>query len=190
MEQEILIRPSPKAFIIHRYLWSLVIALLLLLAGLYILFTSASPDFILPIGGSLPVIQIVLGLWSLAVIITGFAFIHTHLHQRAYLALRSEELVYEYGIINHHKITVPLHMVTDSQITRLWFDRLVGSATLQVDTSGGSGYEITAYEFGAADVERLYNELMKLINELPNSLPDDLAKDSGPAKPTGGQEKK
>ncbi len=184
---ETLIRPSPKAFLLRNYAWAAAAVPLLLLAGLYILFGSSGPDIILPLG-SLPVMQVVLGLWSLAVIIAGFALIHTHLHQRVYLALRNEELVYESGILNHHIITVPLHMITDSQVTRMWFDRVIGVSTLKVNTSGGAGYEITAVDFPAEEIARMHSELLKLVNKLPNSLSDDLAR--GPAKPSGGPAKK
>lgn len=173
--QEILVRPSPKAFLLRRYAWAVALSLLLLLAGLYILFGSSGPDILLPLG-SLPVMQVVLGMWSAAVILISIALIHTRLHQRTYLALRSEELVYEFGIINHHTTTVPLHMITDSQVTRLWFDRLIGVSTLRVNTSGGAGYEITAEDFPAADIARIHAELLKLINKLPTSLPDELSK--------------
>ncbi len=181
MEQETLIRPSQKAFLLRNYAWAVVAVPLLLIAGLYLLLTASGPDFLLPIG-SIPVMQVVLGLWALAVIFAAIALIHTRLHQRVYLALRSEELVYESGILNHHTVTVPLHMITDSQVTRMWFDRLIGVSTLKVNTSGGAGYEITAVDFPYEEIARMHAELLKLINKLPNSLSDDLARGKAPAK--------
>ena len=180
MDQETLIRPSQKAFLVRHYAWAVAGVPLLLVAGLYILLTAGGPDILLPIG-SIPVLQVVLGLWSIAVICAAIALIHTRLHQRVYLALRSEEMVYEYGIFNHHTVTVPLHMITDSQITSEWLDRILGVSTLRINTSGGAGYEITAEDFPAAEIARMHSDLLKLINELPTSLPDNLAK--GSSKP-------
>lgn len=178
MEQETLVRPSPKAFILRHYAWAVALSLLLLLSGLYVLFGSSGPDILLPLG-SIPVMQVVLGLWSVAVILMGIALIHTHLHQRVYLALRNEELVHEFGIFNRHHVTVPLNRITDSLIYASWFDRILGVATLKVNTAGGKEFEIIATDFPNQGVKLIHAELNKLLRKMPDSLPDELAKESG-----------
>ena len=177
-DPKIFIRPSPQVFFIRQYGMAALAALILVIGGLYLLLTASGPDFQF-LSGSIPVMQVVIGLWAVAVILVSIGLIHTKMHQRVYLALMEEELVYEFGIFNHHTITVPFHMITDSQISNSWTDRLLHVSTLQVNTSGGPGYEILAVDFPASEIIRLHTELLKLVNELPTSLPDNLAKEGG-----------
>ncbi|VVB56866.1 Bacterial PH domain protein [uncultured archaeon] len=157
------IRPQPLSFFIKHYVWAAAAALLLIPGGLLVLMQTQ-------------VLEFALAAWAVAVILLSAALIHTHLHQRAYLTLAGEELIYEFGILDHHRVAAPINKITDVGLDASWFERLIGACTLKVNTAGGTGYEILAEDFPRREVDVLYAELMRLMRKTPGSLPDELAK--------------
>ena len=160
---KIKIHPNPMAFFLKHYGYAVLVAILLLPAGFFVLTETRT-------------IEYALGVWAIAVILLATALIHTHLHQRTYIALTEEELVYESGIFNHNHVTVPLNKITDTAIYQSWFDKLLGVATLRANTAGGAGYEVIALDFPMDSIKLIHIELNKLLRAMPDSLPDNLAK--------------
>ena len=156
------IHPRAPPFFLKHYGWAAAIAVLLLPAGWFVLSETR-------------VMEYALGMWALAALIFSIALIHTRLHQRVYLALSEEEIVYESGILSRTKAVVPLHNVTDTSVYASWFDRLLGCATLSVNTAGGKDFEIVAKDFPCKDLDAIHGQLMKLVRRTPSSLPDTLA---------------
>jgi len=161
--EKIKVHPNALAFFLKHYGYAVVAVVLLLPAGFFVLTETR-------------VLEYALAVWALAVIILSTALIHTHLHQRVYLALTGEELVYEAGIFNHNHVTVPLNKITDTAIYQSWFDKLLGVATLRANTAGGAGYEVIAEDFPMDSIKMIHIELNKLLRHMPDSLPDELAK--------------
>lgn len=164
MADELLrIRPHVQSFLLKHYGWPLLAALLLLPAGYVVLAETQVMEF-------------ALGLWAVAALTASVAGIHAHLYRRVYVAITREEVVHEHGILNHHKSVVPLNKITDTSVFASWFDRLLGVATLHVNTAGGKDFEIVAQDFSRKDVDALNNELTRLMRAMPDSLPDNMAK--------------
>ncbi len=120
---------------------------------------------------------IAISFWIAGTIVLVSCALHAYLHcRKAVLYFSGEEIIYEIGIISHNRQTVPLHMITDTKIFRSFADKILGSAMIEINTSGGSGYEIVAEDFSNRDVERVHAELMAMVRKAPESLPDKLGK--------------
>lgn len=153
------IRPHLLGYFIRHYTVSSIGALLLILA-------SFAAPFVIK---DLPLLAVALFFVGIGILAISVA--HTILfRQTTSLTLKEEEICYEEGILSHELITAPVHMVTDSTITRSFFDKIIGAATLGINTSGSPAKEIMAENFNYNDVKKMHDEMYKLINELPNSL--------------------
>ncbi len=160
--EPVTIHPHALTFFIKRYAWPSVIALLLLPAGYLVLAQTQ-------------VMAFALAVWAVAAIILSVALIHTHLHQRVYLSISGEEIIYETSIFSQNKVVVPLNKITDTAVTASWFDRILGSATLHINTAGGKEFEIVAEDFSKSGVDKVSAMLTSLMRQMPGSLPDNLA---------------
>ncbi len=159
------IRPNRLRFFIRNYLAAALFAALLFAVG----FAGASGAVPLDAGAAL-------GLWiaGTALILIGVA--HSVLnYNTTCIYLADEEVLYESGILSKKKISVPLHKITDTAVSRGIADKILGTAKIKINTSGSKGYEIEA-TFGNGDVGRLYAEIYRLINKTPKSLHGKLAK--------------
>jgi len=155
------IHPDRRAFFIKHYALVGLVSLLLLPLGVWVLLEMRSLEW-------------ALGAWALAVVLVSICLIHTHLHVRNVLLYQSsEEVVFETGILEHHKRVVPLHMITDSSVYRSFLDKMLGVATLRINTSGGSAYEIIAEDFPIGQVERIHQEIHLRMRRLPGSMPSN-----------------
>lgn len=106
-----------------------------------------------------------------AIIIAG-GILHSSLN-RAHTTLHvsNDEVVYERGILNHHKTKVPIAMITDSTIKRSFMDKLARVSTMLINTSGTTEREIIAEDFDFAEVEKMGDEIHRLIRELHRANP-------------------
>lgn len=159
------VHPERLRFFAHNYLLLALLSVMMFIVG----FGAALGIF--P-GDAM----VALPLWIIGAAIIAFSVGHTVLHCNATMIyLTKEELVSETGIVEHHKVRVPIHMITDVKLHRDFVDKLIGTATIHVNTSGGKGYEIFGH-FEYPDLDELYNEVFALIRKTPASLPDKDAK--------------
>lgn len=159
------IYPNKLKFFLRAY-WSIAIfTIILFIAG----FAIASGGFQVDGSFALP-------LWAFGFIACAIALAHTFLHcNGTCIYFSGEEVVYETGILQKQTIRVTLHMITDTKLTRDLLDNLLGTAVIQINTSGSTGYEIEA-RFGSSQLEKFHNDLYGMIRKLPGSMPDEKAK--------------
>ena len=159
------VHPNRFRYFLHNYFLVALLSSALFLAGFLAAFS------VIP-GGAM----LALPCWIIAAIAAIATIGHTALHCNAtVIYLTGEEIIYETGIISHQKVSVPLHMITDTKLDRELIDKLLGTATIRINTSGGKDYEIVAnFEFD--DLNELYNEIYRLIRKTPTSMPDAEAK--------------
>lgn len=81
------------------------------------------------------------------------------------ISLEANGVNYTQGIINHDKKKIPLSMVIDASLKRGIFDRVLGTATLFINTAGGEGYDLSLqnlpFNRAANMYERLYSRIKK-----------------------------
>lgn len=131
MEQQT-IRPDRRGFFITNYSWVSILAL----------FGVAS--FLASLTGSLPIGALVwLGIFAATAIIAALGWYYTKIYcSVTSISMAEDKLVYETGIFSHRRKNIPIHMVTDTSLNRSFFQKLIGVCTLNVSTSGSSGYEL------------------------------------------------
>ena len=153
------IRPSVHGFYVKNYLFATVLAVLMFFAGLYMIFASGE-------------LMISLGLVVVSVLIVVLGVVHSHVNSKtSVLYISGDQLVYETGILSQHKMVAPVSRITDSAIKRTFFERIFGIADLQVNTSGTGEIEILANDFNYEEVEKLHEELYRLINKTQQMQP-------------------
>jgi len=152
------IKPSLHGFYVRNYWLATIIAALLIFAGGYFLVFSGNVMWGLASGGA-------------GVLLVAVGIAHSSLNRKfTSLYLSEEELVYEEGVLSHHKRMVPIHMITDSTVQRSFFERILGIADLHVNTSGTGETEIIANDFSYAEIEKLHKEIYRLIRDTPASM--------------------
>lgn len=81
------------------------------------------------------------------------------------ISLEADGVNYTQGIFNHNKKKIPLSKIIDASLRRSISDRLLGTATLYIDTAAGKGYDISLRNLpfnGAANMyEKLYSHIKK-----------------------------
>lgn len=167
MTMENIISPNTNGFFLERYFMSSIFAALLITVG---------------IGTSLAFFQLDSFFGILLVIIGILIFIlsltHSKLHCNATkIYFDEDKLVYETGIINHKKKKIPVNMITDTSITRTLIEKIFNIATLNISTSGSSGYEITCKALNHYEAEEFHTALYDMIKKYkPNQRASDQAK--------------
>ena len=100
----------------------------------------------------------------LAVLVLLFSIAHSKAHEMVTsIYIDDNKFVHESGILKNKKNSLPISMVTDSLITRSVLERVLGTCTLNVNTSGTSAYEVVcdALDFGEAEgVNNLLHEMI------------------------------
>lgn len=148
-------KPTIKGYFIKHYLLLIPLSIIFILIGLYIILTPIILTSILGL------ILIILALFLIA-----GALIHCKLHCDATsIYFDEDKLVYETGIIKHYKKKIPLHMITDSSLTRSFIEIIFGLATLNISTSGRSGYEIICDGLNYAETEKTHIFLYEKIKK-------------------------
>jgi uncharacterized membrane protein YdbT with pleckstrin-like domain len=84
------------------------------------------------------------------------------------LKLYEDRVEMSRGVINSEVISVPLVKITDSKIKHSFIDRLLGVATVYINTSGKDDYEIILGGFAISDLENFHDQLYKLLSEEGN----------------------
>ncbi|PIT84500.1 hypothetical protein COU37_03160 [Candidatus Micrarchaeota archaeon CG10_big_fil_rev_8_21_14_0_10_45_29] len=152
------IKPSLHGFYVRNYWVSTIIAVALILAGGYFLVFAGNMAW-------------GLGAIGVGILLVVIGIAHSALNRKyTSLYLSEEELVYEEGVLSHHKRMAPIHMITDSTVKRSFFERILGIADLQVNTSGTSEIEIIANDFSYSEIDRMHKEIYRLIRGTPASM--------------------
>ena len=146
------IRPSTHGFYAKNYLFSTLLAVILFFSGIYMAFETGE-------------LLISIGLVVLGSLLIAIGIVHSVVNTKStVLYLEENKLVYETGILSHHKKIAPLSMITDSTIERTFFERIVGVGDLHINTSGTAGIEILANDFNFEDVEKIHKQIYEIIN--------------------------
>lgn len=150
------IRPTVRGYFIHHYL---------LLGVLSVLITAIGIGAVL---GALDFMDSNMGVAAIvfAVVLISVALAHSKLHRNATSVYFDEDkMVYETGILSHFKKKIPIHMITDSSLKRSFIEKTFGVATLNISTSGSSGYEIVCNGLDYAETERMHDILYERIKK-------------------------
>ena len=154
------IRPSVLGFYVKHYYTTTIIALIAVIGGIYALVLANSFEFAL-VGFAIGVFLIILGV------------VHAIMNKKTtVLFISKEEIVYEHGIIEHHKRVAPVHMITDSFVHRSLLDKILKTADLRINTSGTSTYEIDIEDYDHKDIEMIHKMIYNLIRKTPTSMND------------------
>lgn len=109
--------------------------------------------------------MMVILLIALAVL-ASVALAHSKIHQSVTSVYANEEkFVHETGILHHKKMKIPMHMITDTSIKRTLYDRIIGTATLEVSTSGSAGIEVTVSCLPHSETEVFHENLYAIISK-------------------------
>lgn len=101
----------------------------------------------------------------LAVLVLLFSIVHSKAHEMVTsVALEDNKIVHESGIFQHKKNSLPISTITDSAITRSLLERMVGTCTMHVNTSGLSGYEVVCDALDANEAEKMNSLLHEMIH--------------------------
>lgn len=100
-----------------------------------------------------------------AALVLLFSLVHSKLHEMVTsVALEDNKVVHESGIFKHRKNSLQMSMVTDSLVTRSVLDRMLGTCTLHVNTSGTSAYEVVCDALDVKEAEKMNELLHELIH--------------------------
>lgn len=144
-----IIKPTVKGFFIKRYLAWLPVSVVSAAAGALVLASYPEVD------GLAGVSLIAAGALAL-----GATILHSWLHRGATsIYFDDDKIVHETGILDHRKKKIPMNMVTDSSATRTLIEKLFGTGTFNISTSGSSGYEIVCDGLDYSELEAMHNSL-------------------------------
>lgn len=143
------IRPTVKGYFVKHYIILLPLSVAAAATGVLILVSVPDVD---PIAG---IFLITAGALAL-----GATILHSWLHRGATsLFFDEDKIVYETGILDHRKKKIPMNMVADSSATRTFIEKFSGTGTLNISTSGSSGYEIVCNGLNYFELEAMHNAL-------------------------------
>ena len=93
------------------------------------------------------------------------SIVHSKVHAMfTSVALDDNKVVYEGGIFQHKKNSLPISTITDSLITRTLLERALGTCTLNINTSGTAAYEVVCDALGAGEAEGFNNLIHETIH--------------------------
>jgi len=69
--------------------------------------------------------------------------------------------------LSHIKKIAPISRITDSTLKRSFFERILGIADLQINTSGTGGVEIEADDFNYVELSEINDRINYLIHRTP-----------------------
>jgi uncharacterized membrane protein YdbT with pleckstrin-like domain len=146
--------PLMFGYMIGHYFIAIVLSFVFLVVGLYLLPVKAmGPIGFGAIGG---------GFLILAILLL-YAFLYT---KTTAITFDGDKVVFETGILSKRTKKVPVHMITDSSLNRSFLQRILGAATLNISTSGSTGYEIVCEGLRNQQARELHDEIYERINQL------------------------
>ncbi|MFH1785652.1 MAG: PH domain-containing protein [Candidatus Micrarchaeota archaeon] len=150
------IKPKLLGCLIENYFFLDIVAVILIIAGGAVYLSTIN------ILDTVGIALIVLGI---AILIVTIILSKLKAHTTS-IYFSDEKIVYETGIVSTRKKKVPINMVTDSSITRGLRARLFGFATLNISTSGSTGYEIICNGLDYNEINSVHEELYKKIGAI------------------------
>lgn len=150
------LRPSIHGFYAKNYLFATLLSIIMFFAGVYMIIFS-------------PEIMISIGLLLLSVFLIVVGVVHSVVNSKTSMIYieNDEQLVYETGILSHHKKVAAVSRITDTAIKRSFFERIIGVADLQINTAGTADVEIMANDFNYTEINELHDRLNRLIHRVP-----------------------
>ena len=122
-----------------RYIWLFIAGFLVLLA-LKVLMLGALPWFT-------PV-------WRVMVLVGGLLLVYLYLARITTIyEITPLEVAMEEGIFSKVRRTAPLTRITNFEMVRPWYKRILGIADLLVDTAGSSDVELRLEEMALKDAQ-------------------------------------
>jgi uncharacterized membrane protein YdbT with pleckstrin-like domain len=147
------INPAPVPFYLRHYIGSTIVGALFLASSI-----------ILPLLG--------LDLWfsgalvGIGLLVLGVGIAHTLLHCReTALTLSGMQLTYSTGILQRRIATVAVGQITDSLLNQDLTDKLLGTATFKINTSGSTSYEIDDGCFPFVAAKSMRDDIYALIDK-------------------------
>lgn len=148
------IKPTAFGYMLGHYLMVIPLSAVFVLVGAYL--------FSIKFMG-----QVGLGVIAAGIIITLIPLIHSVLYSRtSSIGFDDEKIVFETGILSRRTKKAPVHMVTDSSLNRTLLQRITGTATLNISTSGSSGYEIICEGLRNKEAKELHEQIYEKINKM------------------------
>lgn len=148
------IKPTILGYMMGHYLLAIPLSIIFVLAGVYL--------FLINFMG-----QIGMGVIIAGIMIIIVPLIYSILYSRTTsIGFDDEKIIFETGILSRRTKKAPVHMITDSSLNRSLLQRIVGAATLNVSTSGSSGYEIICEGLRHNEAKELHEQLYEKINQI------------------------
>ncbi|MFH1520983.1 MAG: PH domain-containing protein [Candidatus Micrarchaeota archaeon] len=149
------IKPTTLRYMIGHYLFAIPLSIIFILTGAYF--------FSIKFMGN----EFGLGVIVAGIIITLIPLIHSVVYSRTTsIGFDDEKIVFESGILSHRTKKAPVHMITDSSLNRSLVQRITDAATLNISTSGSSGYEIVCEGLMNKEAKELHEQIYERIDKI------------------------
>lgn len=160
--------------------------LIFLTISLFLVLIAVILQFTIPLGGHVRYAQVAVILWpiTLAVIFSIFLFgvpISKLWIDNLEFVINDERITIKKGIITKIEQNIPFRAVTDFQLHRSLFDRLLNIGSIRIQTAGQSATP-TGYEgnlAGLREWSNLLEELRGRVKEYREQRQDEFTKPAG-----------
>jgi membrane protein YdbS with pleckstrin-like domain len=162
---------TKELFPVQRWLWKSIFQVFLVwsIGAAFIAFMA----FVISMDEGFPFIRAAfygIGGWTPFLII-GWILLPPYYNRLRYL-IHPDEVVVEVGIITQSVKHVPFRTVTNIQVSRGPFDRLLGIGTLKIQTAGMSGQSGAEESLvGLEDVTSVYQEVATALRRYRQAMP-------------------
>ena len=162
---------TKELFPVQRWLWKTIFQVFLVwsIGAAFIAFMA----FVISMDKGFPFIRAAfygIGGWTPFLII-GWILLPPYYNRLRYL-IHPDEVVVEVGIITQSVKHVPFRTVTNIQVSRGPFDRLLGIGTLKIQTAGMSGQSGAEESLvGLEDVTSVYQEVATALRRYRQAMP-------------------
>jgi uncharacterized membrane protein YdbT with pleckstrin-like domain len=145
-----LLHPSRRVYFIKNYYIVILVVLIAITAQILVLTGYIDP-------ANFSFVSMVL---LLAMFLLGISMFHTSLHcKNTFVLLEAYQIVYETGILNSKRKVITFDRITDTALNRTLFDKILGTATLNISTAGSTKYEIRASELKYGPASYIHEKL-------------------------------
>lgn len=107
--------------------------------------------------------DILIGIWIVGLLVCILSHIVNYFRS---LEITEEDIIFKVGVLNVRSVVVPYEQITNINVKRNLFDRIVQLGTLEIDTSGTHGTEIVMEHIPKKKLE----EAVDIIRERRTSV--------------------
>lgn len=138
-----IVRPSPRV-----YYLKIILAVLVMTTVIYILGTTLEKDLTIGIGI----------VWGIGIVMGIAATISLYFKS---IEISEEDMLMKIGVFNVKNVMVPYKQITNVNIKRTIFDRMVGLGKIEIDTPGTNVAELSMDHIPKKGL----NDIMEFLRE-------------------------